>query len=507
VPLKEQEKHTAEFEQCIQDVMSQGKDKGSAFAICTATFQNAGKQIFEGLREAEWTTEFINDLPDSSFAVIAPGGEKDDQGKTVPRTLRHLPYKDAQGNIDIPHLRNALARMNQIEGASQAEAKRVLCAAAKKSEIISEFCGEQPQKEGILPVKLHLFAEAIRLDGHKVSGVAIHPKKLWHPEEGETHLFLKEELKKSATSLSGKPFGIDHLRVLPKPNVVEKAWYDEQENGVAFEGNVDDVIAQKIREGVFRGLSIELNWFKDGVMMEKVNGAIAPRNFDFTSVHLMSRFPPADKETYVKLWEGVVLPIVPPPFDVQIDQLRQMFEQRLQYLEGQLSSLTQHVNPAGGMTAPAVIIFKEAESKITAEVSELKNMLAEFTKLKEAYVTEKVKRESELAEKEKGLSAKESELDIALKKIGEKLSAQGPKESEVIVGLRKKVVEAEAKAADFEKQMNQGIKEWKGKYVALHKGITESIPPSHVWHCWTFGPKQMIAEQMRILGIAPNDRW
>jgi len=506
--LREQEKkHTAEFEQCIQDVMSQGKDKDSAFAICTATFQNAGKPIFEGLREAEWTTEFINDLPDSSFAVIAPGGQKDDQGKTVPRTLRHLPYKDAQGNVDIPHLRNALARMNQIEPASlRDEAKRVLCAAAKKSDIVSEFCGEQPPKEGILPIKLHLFAEAIKLDGHKVSGVAIHPKRLWHPEEGETHLFLKEELKKSAASLAGKPFGIDHLRLLPKPNVVEKAWYDEQENGVAFEGTVDDDIARKIKEGAFKGLSIELNWFKDGVMLEKMGGAIAPRNFDFTSVHFMHQFPPADKETYVKLWEGVVLPMVPAPFDVQIDQLRQMFEERIRYLEGQINALTRS-DPWQQASAPAIIIFKEAETKIAGELGQLKSMVDQLKALKEAYVMEKMKREAAVAEKEKSLAAKESEFEVALKKIGEKLNAHGPSESEVIVSLRKKLNEAEAKMADLEKQMREGIREWQNKYVALHKGITESIPPPHVWKCWTFGPKQMIAEQMRILGIAPNDRW
>lgn len=61
--------------------------------------------------KAEWTTEYINDLPDSSFALILPGGEKDETGRTVPRSLRKLPYKDRDGKIDLPHLRNALARL------------------------------------------------------------------------------------------------------------------------------------------------------------------------------------------------------------------------------------------------------------------------------------------------------------------------------------------------------------------------------------------------------------
>lgn len=63
-----------------------------------------------------WSTAEINNFPDSSFAFIAPGGTKDDDGKTVPRTLRKLPYKDGQGNVDLPHVRNGLARLNQTDG-------------------------------------------------------------------------------------------------------------------------------------------------------------------------------------------------------------------------------------------------------------------------------------------------------------------------------------------------------------------------------------------------------
>jgi len=60
-----------------------------------------------------WTAAYVNDLPDSSFLYIEPGGEKDDEGKTVPRTLRHLPVKDKNGKVDLPHVRNALSRLGQ----------------------------------------------------------------------------------------------------------------------------------------------------------------------------------------------------------------------------------------------------------------------------------------------------------------------------------------------------------------------------------------------------------
>ena len=55
---------------------------------------------------AEMDTAAINDLPDSAFAYIEPGGKVVD-GKTEPRSLRHFPIHDAA------HVRNALARAPQ----------------------------------------------------------------------------------------------------------------------------------------------------------------------------------------------------------------------------------------------------------------------------------------------------------------------------------------------------------------------------------------------------------
>jgi len=87
---------------------------------------------------AVWSTAFVNDLPDSSFLYITPGGKKDGEGKTVPRSLRHLPYKGPGGKIDLPHLRNAIARIPQMKGLSeslksslQSRARRLLGANSK----------------------------------------------------------------------------------------------------------------------------------------------------------------------------------------------------------------------------------------------------------------------------------------------------------------------------------------------------------------------------------------
>jgi len=203
---KDEKQHTPEFETCIEQVMKQGHGKGSAFAICTAAFEKAGKPIYLGESETQ---------------------------------------------------------------------------------------------------KLHLFTESINLKGQKVSGVAIHPKRIFHPEEGMTHVYLREELEKAAPTLIGKPFGIDHRYLLPPPNVVTNAYYDSKEDGIAFEGTVDDQIAEQINSKGFKGVSIELNWLRPGGKVEYVNG-VAPRNFELTSVHLLKDFPPGDKDAYIKFWNAIM---------------------------------------------------------------------------------------------------------------------------------------------------------------------------------------------------------
>lgn len=78
----------------------------------------------DDVARAEMSAAAINDLPDSAFAYIEPGGKKDDQGKTVPRSKRHFPIHDAA------HVRNALARAPQSPFGEKAMPK--IKAAARK---------------------------------------------------------------------------------------------------------------------------------------------------------------------------------------------------------------------------------------------------------------------------------------------------------------------------------------------------------------------------------------
>lgn len=77
--------------------------------------------------KAVLSTEARNKLPDSAFLYIDAKGEK------------HLPYKHADGSIDLAHLRNAIARIPQMKGLSstkkaslQARARKLLANANKE---------------------------------------------------------------------------------------------------------------------------------------------------------------------------------------------------------------------------------------------------------------------------------------------------------------------------------------------------------------------------------------
>jgi HK97 family phage prohead protease len=82
--------------------------------------------------KAVWSTAYMNDLPDSAFLYIAPGGSKDSEGKTTPRSLRYFPVRDANGAVDQVHVRNALSRIPQsnlsqsIKDSATAKATRLL---------------------------------------------------------------------------------------------------------------------------------------------------------------------------------------------------------------------------------------------------------------------------------------------------------------------------------------------------------------------------------------------
>jgi len=89
------------------DGMSPDKRKELSLAL-----RKAADEI-DQIDDAAWTAAYIDSLPDSAFLYIESGGQEDEEGKTSPRSLRHFPIYDDKGELDLPHLRNAIARIPQ----------------------------------------------------------------------------------------------------------------------------------------------------------------------------------------------------------------------------------------------------------------------------------------------------------------------------------------------------------------------------------------------------------
>lgn len=88
----------------------------------------------EGLTlEAKWTTKYKDSLPNSSFLYV-----KGD--------VRKFPYKDADGKVDLPHLRNALARIPDAKGLSDAEKAELT---AKAQSILKAQGGDKDMKDDV----------------------------------------------------------------------------------------------------------------------------------------------------------------------------------------------------------------------------------------------------------------------------------------------------------------------------------------------------------------------
>lgn len=97
-------------------------DRGASFDPTTGEGAHVTIIKRADVEKAVLTSATRHKLPNSSFAVVDANG------------VGHLPYKHADGSIDLPHLRNALARLNQtqLSPADKAKAKAKLEAAARQ---------------------------------------------------------------------------------------------------------------------------------------------------------------------------------------------------------------------------------------------------------------------------------------------------------------------------------------------------------------------------------------
>ena len=87
-------------------IFDQLREQDLVFAKC---FQP--KIIIQQFEGSHWTAKYINQLPDSCFAVIEPSYL---EGKISDKRARHLPYKDHEGNINLAHYRFAMRSIDKL---------------------------------------------------------------------------------------------------------------------------------------------------------------------------------------------------------------------------------------------------------------------------------------------------------------------------------------------------------------------------------------------------------
>lgn len=79
-----------------------------------------------------------NQLPDSAFLFVAPGGVLDDEGKTVPRSNRHFRYRDDSGAIDAEALRAALPQIAEAKSVGL-DADELARLATRARRLVEQF--------------------------------------------------------------------------------------------------------------------------------------------------------------------------------------------------------------------------------------------------------------------------------------------------------------------------------------------------------------------------------
>ena len=131
-------------------------DFGSTTEVERVTSYKPVSTVSTDVTKAVWNSAFVNNLPDAAFAIVLPGGKKDKEGKTTPRSLRMFPHHGANvksptenTSVDLAHLRNALARLPQSKlNASQKKTVQSHLDAHAKELLgnTKKVCGERTRK-------------------------------------------------------------------------------------------------------------------------------------------------------------------------------------------------------------------------------------------------------------------------------------------------------------------------------------------------------------------------
>jgi site-specific DNA-adenine methylase len=147
----------------------------------------------EPVEKKRWATAYINDLPDSAFLLVEGGGKKDADGRTTPRTLRHFPVRDADGKLDLPHVREAIGRIPQAKiPGFDADAKRALQNRAR--QLLDDARREDAKKGDAFEKPTRLLKGVDPGDERFVLGIVLEPEVV----DAQGDIYSGEEIRGAA---------------------------------------------------------------------------------------------------------------------------------------------------------------------------------------------------------------------------------------------------------------------------------------------------------------------
>lgn len=191
-----------------------------------STFPESDERPEAGeVAKAKWTAAYINDLPDAAFLHLEPDGEKDDEGKTTPRTLRHFPYQDDAGDVDLLHLRDALSRIPQSD-LPEATQKKII---ARAQKLLAANTDAQTEKSEFAISTGKLLRKADEADDeryHEVTAIVLEPNppELGVTKDTQTHAYGVADIHDAMVSymLGCQGVGLNHPNPVTKEEPITK---------------------------------------------------------------------------------------------------------------------------------------------------------------------------------------------------------------------------------------------------------------------------------------------
>lgn len=192
------------------------------------------------------------ELPDDSFAFIEPGGVLKD-GITHPRSLRHFPYRDANGKISETLLTESLAEVEKLEFSQKKDVLNVLQLASAELNKEKMISMEDKEKLEVLEQEAGSLRDQIQELKDQVDALTNERDELKSYREGREKEDAEAEMLKSRLEvLTEAGFEFTEEQVDSK----RKLWLSLDDD--AFGMYVDDLKSIKASEAAIREPSSDI---------------------------------------------------------------------------------------------------------------------------------------------------------------------------------------------------------------------------------------------------------